>query len=371
MRLDTLCLREFRNYRQEEISFAPGVNIFLGRNAQGKTNLLEAVYLLAVGKSFRPAADLEMIRHGSASFKIAGVFRGADGAELVTEYFVSAGEKVIRQNGMPLKRAWDIFGRVGVVLFSPDDLQLLKGGPEYRRAYLDLYLGQTNPQYRHDLYAYQRTMAQRNQVLRRIRDGLAGRGELQVWNESLLDRAIGLIGGRLRALSALAPLATGYHRRLAGGTEQIELIYRLGGRDPVTEEIDLRSRLARELAAREAEEIGRGVTVAGPHRDDLSIRFVTGHDLRSFGSQGQQRTAALAMKLAALDFLRTTGDGQPILLLDDVLSELDDERRRALLSLLAGAGQTLITSADAEEFGPLAREAERYRVDEGRVSRGA
>jgi len=361
-------MRDFRNYERVEVCFSPTVNIFFGRNAQGKTNLLEAIYLLAIGRSFRTTNEKELARHGTEAFRVAGDFVSLDGAKLVVEYTVGAMGKSIVQNGIALRRAQDLFGRVQVVLFSPDDLQLLKGGPEHRRSYLDLHLAQINLRYRHSLYGLHRLLSQRNEELRRIRDGLANRDELAVWNETLIERAREVTECRIDALARLGPLMTGYHQRLSGGTEEVILTYNLGGRVRASTGLDLEDYFRRELAAREREEIGRGLTLVGPHRDDLGIGFASGHDLRSFGSQGQQRTAALAMKLAAVDFLQQNTGEPPIVLLDDVLSEFDDQRKQALLHLLVESNQTAITATSEREFNQESRSFRTFHVEWGRLS---
>ena len=368
MRLERLMLRDFRNYERAEVVFSPQVNVLYGHNAQGKTNLLEAVYLLAIGKSFRTNNDRELARHGTDAFKVSGDFLGAGGVKLFVEYSSTMEGKSVRSNGVPLRRATELFGQVYVVLFSPDDLQLLKGGPEHRRAYLDLYLAQTNPPYRHALLSYHRLLAQRNEGLRRLRDGLAGRDELAVWNETLVAKATELARRRIGALEALGPLVSSYHQRLSGGSEQVGLVYLLGGRSPATIQTDLAAHFRTQLAAREREEIARGLTIVGPHRDDLGIGFAAGYDLRSFGSQGQQRTAALAMKLAAVDFLAATTGESPLVLLDDVLSEFDDARKQALLQLLVQAYQTVITATSDKVFGEALRSFKAFRVDRGRLT---
>jgi len=365
--LETLSLRNFRNYEEARVEFSPRVNVFLGRNAQGKTNLLEAVHLLAIGRSFRPAGERELTRHGCDAFRVVGEFVSENGVMSSVEYIAGAEGKSIRQNGVALRRAQDLFGRVNVVLFSPDDLQLLKGGPEYRRAYLDLYLAQTEPKFRHAFHAYHRLLAQRNEGLRRLRDGLATREEFSVWNETFLSRAAEVVAWRLEAVADLAPLISSYHRRLSGGSEEITLSYLLGGRTPASAARDLEAFMRQESIRREREEIARGLTLVGPHRDDLAIGFAFGYDLRCFASQGQQRTAALAMKLAAVDYLAGRTGEPPIVLLDDVLSEFDDGRKRALLHALTETAQTLITSTGGREFGEVLPSFRAFRVESGKV----
>ncbi|MCL6561325.1 MAG: DNA replication/repair protein RecF [Firmicutes bacterium] len=369
MYLENLFIRNFRNYKEIKIEFSPQIKILIGKNAQGKTNLLEAIYLLAFGRSFRSPNEHDLIRYGCDGFRVEGNFLSKNGVRSTLEYVFGPAGKSVRQNGVALKRAQDLFGRVNVVLFSPDDLQLLKGGPEHRRSYLDLYLAQTEVRFRQAFYAYQRALFQRNEVLRRIREGEAGREELSVWNETFLTRAREVISWRLRAMHDLVPLIASYHSRLAGGKEEIALSYMFGGKIPVTGEREAEELLGRELARQEKEEILRGLTLCGPHRDDIAIGFLSGHALRSFASQGQQRTATLAMKLAAVDYLTARIGEPPIVLLDDVLSEFDERRKMALFRTLVETVQTLITSTEKRDFGEVLSAARLFRVEAGRVEK--
>lgn len=367
MLLNRLTVRNFRNYELAEACFDKRINLFLGQNAQGKTNLLEAIYLLAIGRSFRTTNERELARHGTEAFKIEGDFTGANQVGILVEYAYGAGGKTIRQNGVQLRRAQELFGQIKVVLFTPDDLQLLKGGPENRRSYLDLYVAQVDPRYRFAIQNFQRLLAQRNEILRRLRDGLAGREELSVWNQGYIERAVEVVLLRLQAMKCLSPLIARYHQRISGGSEEIELDYALGGRTRADADTDLHGYFQRELAAREREEIARGLTVVGPHRDDIAIGFASGHALRSFGSQGQQRTAALAMKLAAVDFLSIKSGEEPIVLLDDVMSEFDDLRQHALLRFLLETKQTMITATSQAEFKDAACRFRVFHIDRGRL----
>ncbi|NLG84836.1 MAG: DNA replication/repair protein RecF [Firmicutes bacterium] len=367
MQLEKLLIRNFRNYRETKIEFSPYINLLIGQNAQGKTNLLEAIYLLAFGRSFRSNNEQDLIRYGCDGFRVEGVFSSRNGVKSTLEYAFGPAGKAILQNGVALKRAQDLFGRVNVVLFSPDDLQLLKGGPEHRRTYLDLYLAQTEPRFRRAFHSYQRALFQRNELLRRIREKETDREELLVWNETFLARALEVIGWRLQAMRDLAPSIVSYHARLAGGKEEIALSYMFGGKVPLAEEAQAAELLGRELVSREKEEIIRGLTLTGPHRDDIAIGFRAGRALRSFASQGQQRTAALAMKLAAVDYLTDRLGEPPIVLLDDVLSEFDEERKMALFRTLLTTVQTLITSTEKKDFGGVLAAARLFLVEDGQI----
>ncbi|MGE5598562.1 MAG: DNA replication/repair protein RecF [Bacteroidota bacterium] len=369
MRLERLVLRDFRNYEHAEVFFTPTVNVFVGRNAQGKTNLLEAIYLIAMGRSFRASGEDELIRHEKENFHLNGDFLGDQDQRLVIEYGAGSQGRLVRLNGVPLRRAQELFGRVRVVLFSPDDLQMVKGGPEFRRAFLDLQIAQSSPAYRFVLYHYQRLLRQRNEALRRVGEGRTGAAELNVWDEGLIKRGMELTKRRIDALRTLGPLISSYHQRLANGEETIVLRYKLGGRIPAEPGLDIEVYLREEIARRRAEEISRGLTLVGPHRDDIELGFPSGHGVRTFGSQGQQRTAALAMKMAAVDFLRDATAENPIILLDDVLSEFDRTRQRALLDLAMEGSQTIITAAD-EHAVRLHRPHQVFLVEGGKIATG-
>ena len=367
MRLDCMALYDFRNYEHAEVELSPVINVFFGRNAQGKTNLLEAIYLMAIGRSFRTANEREIARYGKDSFRLGGRFLGADGLLLSIEYLYCAEGKSVRANGIILRRANDIFGRVRVVLFSPDDLLLLKGGPEHRRAYIDLYLAQVRPAYRYTLLNLQRLLTQRNEILKRIRDGFADRDQLAVWNETLSRLASEVVKKRLEALATLGPMITKHHHALSAGNEEILLRYRLGGDEVASLHLDLMEYYREQLAKKEREEIARGLTLIGPQRDEIEIGFSSGHGLRTFGSQGQQRTAALAMKLAAVDYLQVNTGEYPILLLDDVLSEFDEVRQSMLLGILLGRSQTIITATGGRDAFARIPSFRSFHVEAGRI----
>ncbi|HEX9037978.1 MAG TPA: DNA replication/repair protein RecF [Ktedonobacterales bacterium] len=405
MRVERLRLTDFRNYRELDLSLPGGLVIFSGRNAQGKSNLLEAVSLLATTRSFRTATDREAVRWdapGRFARILGDVVRRSDRleievilAETVDAQTDAASEpraptptfrKRVRVNGAP-RRAMDLVGLAPVVVFAPSDLDLVTGGPSDRRRLLDLTLCQTNRQYCRTLSQYQKVVAQRSALLRRIRDRLESPQSLAYWDEQLTRLALPLMRERASFLARATTVAASVYARLAraddfaDGAEDappenepqqanLRLIYRPSYQGALTgdEESDTQAmRTALEGVRRR--EVAQGANVLGPHRDDIA--FLDGEiDLATYGSRGQQRSVALAVKLAELEYIEAATGEQPILLLDDVLSELDAQRREDLLLAVRDLDQTLVTTADLSVAPTSALErATVFTVRAGKVTR--
>lgn len=389
MQLTHLSLVNFRNYRRLELDLAPGVLIFHGENAQGKTNLLEAVYLLATTRSPRTGSDTELVRweameEGVAVARVVGkARRGRLETQVEVAIMVRDGmslngtaprsAKRLRVNGLP-RRASEVIGQVLAVLFTSEDIDLLTGPPVDRRRYLDITLAQVDHAYLHALQRYQRVTQQRNVLLRRIQEGRARPEHLFTWNEELVAQGSAIMQARAAAVAELSACAAAYHHDLSGGRERLAITYlpqlaeeRRGGLPRPIEEV--RDLFRSALARRQAREIEAGVSLIGPHRDDL--RFdLDGRPASAFGSRAQQRTAALALRLAEAQFLRERSGEAPLLLLDDILSELDGRRRAAVLAVVENAEQALITTAELDRFTPdFLNRATRFVVHEGTVLR--
>ncbi|MHB0884779.1 MAG: DNA replication/repair protein RecF [Bacillota bacterium] len=376
MRLKRLQLHDFRSFPTLDLTLDGQVNVFVGGNAEGKTNALEAVYLLATGRSHRVARDRELVRWGAPSFLVRGDFASLAGAVQVEVGFSTEGRKVLRLNGVAKRRLSDLIGQARVVLFAPEDLELVKGAPEVRRRYIDLQLSQMSPTYYHHLAAYHRVLDQRNRLLKG--GPRAEEMGLPVWDEKLIGHGAEVIRRRLEAVERLAAWASDAQRQVSGGQEELNVSYQssLVGdgqhsarevpateRDPDSLARAFRRRLERLRPA----EIERGMTLAGPHRDDLRLE-INGQEARLFSSQGQQRTAALALKLAEVEFMTADGGDPPLLLLDDVLSELDKKRRGLLLETV-GRVQTIITGTDGAPLaGHLAVDVAFYNVTRGNIT---
>jgi DNA replication and repair protein RecF len=383
MHLKRLTLTHFRNYAQQAFDLAPGMVLLLGENAQGKTNVLEAAFMLATGKSDRAAVDADLISwdargHAQPHARIVGhVGRAAGDVEVdvVIAGRAGAGGRMIASKRFKLngvaRRAADMAGSVLAVMFTTDDMELVRGAPSGRRRYLDGMLAQAGRPYARALQRYGKVVTRRNALLKRIGEGGAKREELAYWDEELARDGATLIATRARALARLAPAAAAAHARLSGEREDLGVGYqpRLDGawtpaRLNDAPAAEIAAALEEHLRAGQARDIGAGLTLSGPHRDDLALTL-GGEPAASFASRGQQRTAALALRLAEAQFLRDASGEQPILLLDDVLSELDEQRRASVLAAIE-AEQVLVTSADPDRFPEgLVRASQVWRIAAG------
>ena len=369
MQITELTLRSYRSYETLHLAFDPGVQIFLGANAQGKTNIIEALYYAAFGRSHRTSSDAELIRVGEDGAHIALSFRRHDVPGALSFTFARGARRRIEYAGESLRQR-DLVGILPMVLFSPEDLFLVKGSPALRRRYLDAELSQASPAYYGELLRYTRILKQRNAVLKDIRERLAAPDDLLPWDAQLAKSAAYIVTRRTSAVAQLGALSARVQSVLAAG-EELTLVYDIAGaapesgaKDDMTERLYLwYNKMLRDGRARD---IARAATGVGPHLDDLVLR-VGGMNLRSFGSQGQQRTGALALKLAELFYLQENVGEAPILLLDDVMSELDADRRRALLDFIRHENiQTFITATDAAYF-PAERMGTYRYVEAGKV----
>lgn len=335
-------LRNFRNYEQETIRFHRKVNVILGENAQGKTNLLEALYMTSFGRSFRHVKDKELIRIGSkfASIKANAVQNTLD---MSVEIGLIRGGKSIRLDGVNLKKTSQLLNHVHVILFSPEDLRIVKDEPAGRRRFIDREICQINPVYYSDLTRYQKTLQQRNAVLRSDRpDG----GILDVWDYELAKYGAAVMLRRDTFIQGMSEISAGIHQDLTNGRE----IFTAGYAPNVKITGDFKQQqeyFLDILRENRQSDLERRTTGRGPHRDDLSMK-INDLEVRKYGSQGQQRTAALSLKLAEIDMIRKETGDEPVLLLDDVLSELDQIRQRQLMSSFHDI-QIFITSTEMSE----------------------
>ncbi|MBJ7599305.1 MAG: DNA replication/repair protein RecF [Candidatus Nephthysia bennettiae] len=339
MRLLGLELRNYRNYSRLDLEPGPWLNLFLGANGQGKTNLLESVAMLALSSSPRARRDSELVGPLAPEARIVAMVESGSRRSEVRISILLDGERARRRievDGQP-RRAVDLPGLFRVTLFWPDDLNLVKSGPEHRRRLLNQLLVQVEPGYARALSRYTRVVEQRNSLLKQVAMGEQPPSALEVWDLELARVGGQIAQARSRAMEALTAGAASAHAAISGG-EQLELEY-LGPPEDLLGAVE-NSR---------AEDLRRGSTSVGPHRDDILIRLA-GRDARGFASQGQQRTAVVSVKLAEAELVGQMTGERPVLLLDDVLSELDGERRKALLESLSEPGQVVITSVEAEPF---------------------
>jgi len=378
-----LRLSGFRNYRHLELELPAGLLLFLGRNAQGKTNLLEAVHLLSTTRSPRTSGDAELInweasddgppvaRIVAEAERRAGAVRVEMAVHGPDEGHSRAGKR-LRLNGVP-QRASQVVGQISSVLFTPQDLDLVGGAPSLRRRFLDIALSQVDGRYLAASQDYAKVVLQRNALLRRIRDGSARPDELAFWESRMAESGAYIVEARTGATTRLAGLAAEGHRDLSGGLEELHLVYEPHwARDwTAADMLDkdrpaLAAALLHTLAQSRQQEIGAGASLWGPHRDDL-LFLIDGRPAAAFASRAQWRTAALALRLAEARFLLDTTGDHPVLLLDDVLSEMDDDRRRAVSEAFAGFDQVWITSAEEGYVRGAVPGARVFAVRDGQV----
>ena len=352
-----LTLRNFRTYERAELDLPPGVTVVHGPVGVGKTNMLEAIYFACVGRSFRTSNERELIRFGAES-ALARVTAASEREHHTLEAGLDMRHtKLLKADGVRVERLSDVEFRPLLCVFAPDRLALVKGPAGVRRAHLDEVLAALWPARRAARSFFARALAQRNALLGRVRAGLASRSSLATWNREVARHGFDLMENRARAVELLSD------RFVARGTElglggPLELRYRPRSRAAVPDELE------RELDERVDSDLERGFTVHGPHRDELVLQ-AAGRELRHFGSQGQQRLGLLALLLAERDVLEAERARLPVLLLDDVMSELDEARRGALLGLLASGGQALITTADPRAASAAVEHVSMLRVEPG------
>lgn len=358
MVIESIELLDFRNYKKLSLSFSPGRNIFYGNNAQGKTNLLEAVYVGCTSKSHKAVKDREMIRFGCEEAHLRLNLLKREVPCRIDMHIKKNRSKGIALNGVPIRRASELFGVASVVFFSPEDLGIIKHGPAERRRFLDLELCQLDKLYVHHLISYNRVVGQRNKLLKELSFRIDMESLLDVYDEQLVRYGKELIRMREDFAEKLNAVIEEIHLRLTDGKEKLHLVYEKN----VTAE-----QFSEELKRLRKQELKQKMSLAGPHRDDLCF-MINDVDIRHFGSQGQQRTAALSLKLSEIQLVEEIMGDTPILLLDDVLSELDRKRQNMLLSSIERT-QTLMTCTGLDDFVNNRFHIDQlYRVQEGTIT---
>ena len=374
MYIKSIRIENFRNYGRLDLQVEPSINVLYGENAQGKTNIIEAIYLCTCARSHRTSKDKEMILHGQKQYKVSIVLasqrmtdHNAYDEKLSITYFEASdmpseiikAKRLIEYNEVPLERLSDLMGIFHAVVFAPEDLLLIKEGPSVRRRYMDLLISQVRPCYFHDLVTYTKILQQRNQTLKLLRQKKSSHlldssenGEIEIWDYPLSEVATRIIVERILFSKRISAIASQKHEQISGGKEKLFVKYRtvpsLLSEDvlhnPEEKKEKIESILLERFKNTHQEDYERGTTGSGPHRDDLELSL-DGDGLRAFASQGQQRSAALALKLAELQIIMEETGEMPVLLLDDVFSELDSRRRSCLLSNIENA-QVFITCTD-------------------------
>lgn len=341
MKITSLELKNYRNYNSQKISFHSGINVLIGKNAQGKTNLLESIFLCSIGKSPRTTKDKDLILWGNSVSKVTLVVNKKSGNKKIDIYLSTSLNKAISINGVPIKRMGELMGEFNSIYFSPDELKLVKDSPDERRRFMDIDLSQFNKNYFYTLNKYNKILSQRNKLLKTAVKKEDVSDTISIWNEQLAVCASFIILQRLELINKLKVYAHDALKFLTNNKEELVLEY--SGIVSESEE-KLKDILIKEYNKTLEKDIHLGYTTVGPHRDDFKI-IVNNIDIRHFGSQGQQRTCALALKLAELEVFNENLGEYPVLLLDDVLSELDTERQTKLLEKIKDV-QTIITGTD-------------------------
>ncbi|AAU21648.1 DNA replication/repair protein RecF [Bacillus sp. GM2] len=369
MYIQNLTLSSYRNYERLDLQFENKVNVIIGENAQGKTNLMEAIYVLAMAKSHRTSNDKELIRWDEDYAKIEGRVIKKNGSVPIQLVISKKGKKG-KVNHIEQQKLSQYVGAVNTIMFAPEDLNLVKGSPQVRRRFLDMEIGQVSPVYLHDLSLYQKILSQRNHFLKQLQTRKqTDQTMLDVLTEQLTEFAAKVVMKRLQFVDQLEKWAQPIHSGISRGLEELTLKYHTSLH--VSDSPDLSKMInsyQETFSKLRDKEIERGVSLSGPHRDDV-LFYVNGRDVQTYGSQGQQRTTALSLKLAEIDLIQEEIGEYPILLLDDVLSELDDYRQSHLLHTIQGRVQTFVTttSVDGIDHKTL-NEAEIFRVENGTLS---
>lgn len=358
MKIRSIELENFRNYRSLKLDLNDGINIFYGDNAQGKTNLLEAVYTACTSKSQKSARDREMINFDAPEAHIKLNLTKDVMNYRIDMHLKKNSAKGIAVNGVPIRRASELFGIANVVIFSPEDLNIIKNGPSERRKFIDMELCQLNRIYVHELISYNKVINQKNKLLKSAAFGNDIADFLDIYNEQLVRYGSEIIRLREEFTERLGGIIREIHKHITDDAEEIELKYEPDIRPEAFEE---------ELKKRREQELKNAVSLVGPHKDDISF-VLNGTDLRHYGSQGQQRTAVLSLKLSELKISEDMTGDRPVLLLDDVLSELDRKRQNMLLSSINDI-QTLITCTGLDDFIDNRFHIDSvYRVSEGHIT---
>ena len=357
MYISSVELKNYRNYEYASIPFADGINILYGDNAQGKTNILESLYVCSTTKSHRGSKDKEMIRFGEKEAHIRMMVNKKDVEHRIDMHLRSSKGKGAAIDGMMIKKSSELLGMAHMILFSPEDLGIIKNGPSERRRFMDVELCQLDKIYMSDLSNYNKVLNQRNSLLKQISFSRDLVETLDIWDQQMVKYGVNIIKIRDTFVKELNEIISVIHHKLSGGREDLFLEY-----EPNVSIEDFEENLKK----RRERDIYQSSTGIGPHRDDISF-LINGIDIRKYGSQGQQRTAALSLKLAEIQLVERMIKDKPILLLDDVLSELDGNRKNYLMDSISGI-QTIITCTGLDEFVEGRMKIDRvYLVKEGQV----
>lgn len=357
MHVQSLEFLNFRNYEKLKILFDPGINIIYGDNAQGKTNIIEGIYICSTSGSHRRSTDREMVRFGSADYHIKMQAYKNNELHRIDIQYTKDGKKGIAIDGIAIRKASEMFGYLNAVIFAPEDLSLIKNGPAERRRFLDREICQSDPIYLDDLSTYNKVLMNRNKLLKSILDNPSLEDTLDVWDEQLSAYANRIIRKRREYILETEEICQKKHLTISAGKERMKIKYK---------ENEKEDTLLDSLKRNRKRDIYTMTTNCGPHRDDFIIE-VNGTDIRRFGSQGQIRSAAVSLKLSEIDIIKKKTGEMPVLLLDDVMSELDHHRQECLLEEIKET-QTIITATGTEDIVNRKMKGKLFFVKEGTVT---
>lgn len=342
MFIKKLTLKDYRSYPDKVFQFGQNVNILVGKNAQGKTNVLEAIFFMVLGRSFKTSKEKEVISWEKENGYIKGEFQKKYRESEIELFFSQNRKKSVKINGIGIKKIGELMSEVNAVFFSPDELKLVKESPEERRRFMNVVLSQTNKRYFYMLGRYEKVLANRNKLLKESKSLETVKETIDIWDRALCDFAEKIYNERRNFIEQIKPFAAKAHEYISGGKEKIEIEYKSSFSGD-----DYKEKMLKALSKNIEKDYKLGYTTVGTHRDEIDF-YLNGEEVKTFGSQGQQRTVALSLKLAELEFIKDKVGEYPILLLDDVFSELDSGRRKKLLRF-ASKTQTIITCTEFTE----------------------
>ena len=360
MYIDSLALQNFRNYEKLDMRFSDNINILYGDNAQGKTNILEAVFMSATTKSHRNSKDKDIIRFGCDDSHIRVELKKRDVGHRIDMHLRKSQAKGVAIDGIPIRRSTELFGLINIIMFSPEDLSVVKNGPGERRHFMDMEICQLSRIYYSNLQKYNKILDQRNSLLKQIyfnQGNSEMKDTLDIWDDQLIETGKSVINERNNFIEMINEIIRDIHKNITSEKEDILIRYEPNVKAEMFE---------KTLKDKRQLDLKNTVTMTGPHRDDFGI-FINDSDVRVYGSQGQQRCAALSLKLAEIELVKKIINDNPILLLDDVMSELDSKRRDALLGSI-GNIQTIITCTGYDDFIRQRINVDKiYKISEGRI----
>lgn len=358
MKIENLSIKNFRNYQNLKVEFDDNVNVFIGKNAQGKTNLLESIFYCCIGKSFKSCKDKELIKWGEENSYIKLVCQKKYRDVTIEININKSQKKSIKINGISIKKIGELIGEINIVFFSPQELRLVRESPDERRKFIDIDISQNNKRYFYQLSRYEKILANRNKLLKLSQSIETVKETIDIWNRALITAAKFIAFEREKFIKQISPYSQKAHSYISNGKEKLDLVYKCGCGVSLDENFE--TNMDKLINKNLEKDYKLGYTSIGVHRDDIDI-FLNDVEVKSYGSQGQQRTVALSLKLAELENMYNINGEYPILLLDDVFSELDIDRQNRLLKFV-GRTQTFITCTDEKEIDGVL-----YKIKDGQI----